>query len=104
MPKDEQRGFLEGKLTEEEITEVLKRQASGVPVQASPVKQVEGNAGRVKERLESTNNHFASAINIASLAVLTSMGVNYFLDKGRQRGDTALREEMKDRVTANVRE
>ena len=64
-----------------------------------------GNAGRAKERLESTNGHFAmQAINIASIAVLTSMGVNYFLDKSRQRSDEGLREEMKDRVTEHVRD
>ena len=40
-------------------------------------------------RLESTNNHFSlfTAVNIASLAVLTSVGVNYMLDSFKEKKD-----------------
>lgn len=44
---------------------------------------------KVAGRLESTNNHFTifTAINIASLAVLTSVGVNYMLDSFKEKKD-----------------
>ena len=38
-------------------------------------------------RLETINNHFMTAINIASLAVLTSIGVNYMMDNVKEKKD-----------------
>ena len=45
-----------------------------------------------------------NAVNIASLAVLTSIGVNYILDQYKEKKDTILREEIKERVLSGVRE
>jgi hypothetical protein len=63
------------------------------------------NSKRAAARLESTNNHFGifTAINIASLAVLTSVGVNYMLDSFKEKKDQALREEIKDRMHEALR-
>jgi CBS-domain-containing membrane protein len=64
VPVDQRKKFLEDKLTEEEISEVMKR-----------FSKLE------EQRLKQTNSHFViNAINITSLAVLTSIGVNYMLD------------------------
>lgn len=56
-------------------------------------------------RLESTNNHFTlfTAVNIASLAVLTSVGVNYMLDSFKEKKDQTLREEIKDRMHESLK-
>ena len=39
-----------------------------------------------------------TAVNVASLAVLTSVGINWMLDSVKEKKDQALREEMKDRL------
>jgi nicotinamide riboside kinase len=39
-----------------------------------------------------------TAVNVASLAVLTSVGINWMLDSVKDKKDQALREEMKDRL------
>lgn len=45
-----------------------------------------------------------NAVNIASLAVLTSVGVNYILDQYKEKKDSVLREEIKERVYTGQRE
>ncbi len=57
-------------------------------------------------RLESTNNHFSifTAINVASLAVLTTIGVNMMLDTIKEKKDASLREEIKDRLHQSLSE
>ena len=45
-----------------------------------------------------------SAINVVSLAVVTTIGVNYLLDKSREKADVALRNELKERVHDTMRE
>lgn len=45
-----------------------------------------------------------TAINVASLAVVTSMGVNYLLDNFRDKKETMLREEVKDRAYSTMKE
>lgn len=58
-----------------------------------------GSSPVASARLKQTNNHFiVNAINIASLAVLTSVGVNYILDQYKEKKDSVLREEIKDRL------
>lgn len=45
-----------------------------------------------------------TAVNVASLAVLTSVGVNWMLDNFKEKKDAALREEMKDRLHETLAE
>lgn len=61
---------------------------------------------KAARRLESTNNHFSvlTAVNIASLTVLTTIGVNYMIDNIKEKKDSALREEIKDRMQQSVRD
>jgi len=44
------------------------------------------------------------AVNVASLAILTTMGVTYVLDKIKDRQEKNLREEIKDRIESTLRE
>ena len=59
--------------------------------------------GKAEKRLEVVNNHF-SAVNIASIAVLTSLGVSYMLDSIKEKRDATLREEIKSRVVDGMRD
>ena len=45
-----------------------------------------------------------TAINVASLAVLSSVGVNMLLDSMKEKKDAALREEIKDRLHDSLAE
>jgi hypothetical protein len=45
-----------------------------------------------------------AAINVASLAVLTTIGVNYMLDNVKEKKDAALREEIKDRMHTSIKD
>jgi hypothetical protein len=89
--------FLTEKLTSEEIQEVKKRFEGNKP---STVAKVEPAA----RRLETVNNHFSlfTAVNVASLAVLTTIGVNMMLDSIKDKKESALREEIKDRIKTNL--
>ena len=44
------------------------------------------------------------SVNVASIAILTSMGVSYVLDKIKDRQERNLREEIKDRMESTLRE
>lgn len=79
----------------------MKRSAKAeTPIQHSNAQLTTiGQSPVTSDRLKQTNNHFiVNAINIASLAVLTSVGVNYILDQYKEKKDTVLREEIKDRL------
>jgi hypothetical protein len=41
-------------------------------------------------------------MNVASIAVLTSLGVSYMMDKSKDKNDKNLREEIKDRVSSSL--
>jgi uncharacterized protein YlxW (UPF0749 family) len=45
-----------------------------------------------------------TAINIASLSVLTTIGVNMMLDTIKEKKDASLREEIKDRLHESLSE
>ena len=45
-----------------------------------------------------------NALNVASLAVVTSVGVTYLLDKFKDKKDEVLRNEMKDRLYTTLSE
>jgi predicted transglutaminase-like protease len=45
-----------------------------------------------------------SSLNIASIACLSTIGVNYVLDRMKDRKDKHLREEIKERVFDSIRE
>ena len=42
------------------------------------------------------------ALNVASLAVVTSLGVTYFLDKFKEKKDEVIRNELKDRLYSTL--
>jgi hypothetical protein len=44
------------------------------------------------------------SFNVASIAVLTTLGVTYVLDKIKDKSDKNLREELKDRVDSTLKE
>lgn len=44
------------------------------------------------------------SVNVASIAVLTTLGVSYVLDKIKDKQDKNLREELKDRVESNLKD
>lgn len=44
------------------------------------------------------------SVNIASIAILSTLGVTYVLDKIKDRQDKNLREEIKDRLDASLRD
>jgi len=63
------------------------------------------NSPVATQRLQQTNGHFfMNALNVASLAVVTSVGVTYLLDKFKDKKDEALRNEMKDRLYSTLSE
>jgi hypothetical protein len=97
VPLEERLKFLTEKLTSEEIQEVKKRFEGNKP---SSIAKSEPTASR----LETVNNHFSlfAAVNIASLAVLSTIGVNMMLDSIRDKKESALREEIKDRIKTNL--
>lgn len=45
-----------------------------------------------------------SAVNVASIAIISTIGVNYFLDKVRDRQEKNMREEIKDRIESTLKE
>jgi hypothetical protein len=57
-------------------------------------------------RIETVNNHFSltAAVNVASLAVLTTIGVNMLLETIKDKKDASLREEIKDRLHESLAE
>lgn len=64
-------------------------------IQQSPV---------ASQRIEHQSSLFMQSVNVASIAILTTMGVNYVLDKIKDRQEKNLREEIKDRIDATIRE
>ena len=114
---EEQRNqFLKDKFSEEEISEIHKRlkQAKDLgvggaevpravkPTNGAPVIQ---NSPQAEQRLQQTNSHFlTNALNVASLAVVTSVGVTYLLDKFKDKKDETLRNELKDRLYSTLSE
>ena len=53
--------------------------------------------------LDTTYNDL-TAVNIASLSVLTTIGVNMMLDTIKEKKDATLREEIKDRLHESLSE
>lgn len=47
---------------------------------------------------------FMQSVNVASVAILTTLGVTYVLDKIKDKEEKNLREEIKDRVYSSLRE
>jgi len=44
------------------------------------------------------------SVNVASIAILSTLGVTYVLDRIKDKKDKDLREEIKDRVFESLRE
>jgi hypothetical protein len=44
------------------------------------------------------------SVNVASITVLTTLGVSFVLDKLKDKQDKNLREELKDRVESTLRD
>jgi hypothetical protein len=44
------------------------------------------------------------SVNVASIAVISSLAVSYVLDKIKDRQDKNMREELKDRMESTVRD
>jgi hypothetical protein len=44
------------------------------------------------------------SVNVASIAILSTIGVTYVLDKIKDRQDKNLREEIKDRLDVTLRD
>ena len=71
--------------------------------QSPPPEAMIYNSPVATQRLQQSNGHFLmNALNVASLAVVTSVGCTYLLDKFKDRKDEALRNEMKDRFYSTM--
>ena len=108
---EEQRNqFLQEKFSQEEISEInrrlkLKTNAGTTPTPAA--RPIVTSSPQTQSRLDQTNSHFNSwttALNVASLAIVTSVGVTYLLDKFKDKKDESLRNELKDRLYSTLSE
>ena len=113
LPEEQKKSFLASRLTDEEVSEVFKRlkdgstskQATEQAVVAQPQVGYVSNSPQTEQRLASTNGHFLmNAINVASLAVVTSVGVTYMLDKFKEKKDETLRQELKERLYTTLQD
>ena len=57
-----------------------------------------------EQRLQHQQSLLMQSFNVASIAILSTLGVTYVLDKIKDRQDKNLREEMKDRLESNLRD
>jgi hypothetical protein len=62
------------------------------------------NSEKSEHRLKHTSSLFMQSINVASIAVLTSLGVTFLIDKLKDKKDNDLREEIKTSVSKDVNE
>ena len=115
IPLEQKKNFLKDKCSEEEIAEILKRvnnekpsgdqNALGPKSTSNEGKAMSYNSPQAEQRLQQTNQHFwTNALNIASLSIVTSVGVTYLLDKFKDKKDETLRNELKDRLYSNLSE
>ena len=112
LPIEQKKQFLSSRLTEEEMSEVFKRlkeqSSSDAPeskVITSPKPGYMTNSPQTESRLAQTNSHFLmNALNIASLSIVTSVGVTYLLDTVKEKKDEVMRQEMKDRLYSTLQD
>ena len=111
LPLEQKKQFLASKLTEEEISEVFKRieksKSSGAETNDSPIEARPQlvNSAKTEQRLASTNSHFLmNALNIASISIVTSVGVTYLLDNFKEKKDEVIRQEMKERLYTTLQD
>lgn len=101
MSMEEKKKFLASKMNEEEIEEAIKRFNKGESPKA---------ASTAVARIATTNSHFANQrrsegtnwATVASVAILSSVGITYLLDNYKDRQDKNLRDELKDRVKQSL--
>ena len=111
---DEQKKFLESKLTAEEIAEVYKRVGQET-LSSTPSNTT--SCPKALDRISHTDSHFqpnaqnllehpksTSKATVASVAILSSLALTYVLDKYKDKNDKNLREELKDRVKEQLEE
>ena len=113
---EEKKKFLENKLSEEEIGEVMRRykealaNPSVMAASTSSSKSKDQVYANIKEspvaenRLQHQQSLFLQSVNVASIAILSSLGVSYVLDKIKDRQERNLREEIKDRMESTMKE
>lgn len=92
---EEKKKFLENKLSEEEIGEVMRRYkealANPSAMAAATSKSKDQVYANIKEspvaenRLQHQQSLFLQSVNVASIAILSSLGVSYVLDKIKDR-------------------
>lgn len=109
VPVEQRFKFLNERLTAEEIEEVKRRFEGKSKKGAELGNSSSGaliNSEKEAGRLTTINSHFSlmTGINIASLAILTTMGVSFFLDNVKEKRDASLREELKDRLQTGLNE
>ena len=63
------------------------------------------DSSQTEQRLAQTNSHFLmNTLNVASLAIVTSVGVTYLLDKFKDKKDEVLRQELKERLYSTLQD
>ena len=95
---EEKKKFLENKLSEEEIGEVMRRYKEALAnpsdmaaATSSSSKSKDQVYANIKEspvaenRLQHQQSLFLQSVNVASIAILSSLGVSYVLDKIKDR-------------------
>jgi hypothetical protein len=62
------------------------------------------NSEQSVRRVDHVNSLFMQSVNVASIAILATLGVTYVIDRMRDKQDKNLREEIKDRVFESLKE
>lgn len=106
IPLDEKKKYLEQKLSEEEIAEAFKRFNEMPAAQSKPATSQLSivNSDKTQRRVDNVSSLFMQSVNVASIAILSTIGVTYVLDRIKDKKDKDLREEIKERVFDNLRE
>lgn len=105
---EEQKKFLEQKLSEEEIAQVFKR--IGSKTATARIAQTDGHFQPAAAAMHQVNGgggnggNGASLATVASVAIIASLGLTYILDKYKDKQDKNLREELKDRIKEQLQD
>ena len=105
-------------MNEEEIAEVFRRvKGEGGGVEATEGMALTNSSPHAQARLEQTDRHFqpmvmahpqpaglsaSSLATVASVSIVSSLGLTYLLDKYKDKQDKNLRDELKDRVNSTL--
>ena len=82
----------------------ISKNGDKVEKKQDPVYQSVKESPVAEQRLQNQQSMLMQSVNVASIAVLTTLGVSYFLDKIKDKQDKNMREELKDRVESTLKD